>query len=232
MSLPYRYLLFDADDTLFDFAAIEERALTQLLEHYGLPTDGTVKGLYRSINDGLWRQLETGEITMEALFLERFVRLFRTMGITGEAAEWNHYYLTALSHCPDLLPGAEELCAALAPHYTLCLITNGVPFVQRQRLEDSPLRRYFPEERRFISGEMGTHKPEPAYFRQVLSTLSPDSLGEVLVIGDSLSSDIRGALDAGLDCVWLNRRGRPAGDVRPTYTCTDLNQVRELLLPA
>ena len=122
----------------------------------------------------------------------------------GDAQGWNLYYRQALGSCSILLPGAESLCRKLSGRYTLSLITNGLGDVQRNRLKASPLERYFGE-RVFISGEMGCRKPEKVYFEKVLDALGcRKKSGQVLVIGDSLSSDIRGAFNAQLDSAWLN----------------------------
>lgn len=227
----YQWLLFDADDTLFDFGAAEDSALTQTLLHFGL-TDGLeTKTLYKDINSALWRAFDRGEVAQEDLVVERFVRFLAALGKEGDPEAWNGFYFDHLSQGAILLPGALELCQALAGRYTLALITNGYPFVQRRRLSLSPLAPLFGE-RVYISGELGCRKPEPVYFEKVLTDLgAADRRSEVLVIGDSLSSDIRGAVSVGLDSVWYDPRGREAGPIQPTYHAANYRQLTELLLP-
>ena len=226
----YQWLLLDADNTLFDFDAAEEFALGRLFCHYGLADTPELRAGYRAINSALWAAFDRGEIDQEELVLERFRRFFAQLGITGNPQEWNQFYLNALADCPALLPGAEGLCRRLAQRYTLALVTNGVAFVQRRRLRASPLAPLFGD-RVFISGEMGCRKPEPFFYEKVLSALGAGGCRErVLAVGDSLSSDIQGACNAGLDSLWLHT-GAPAGAIRPTYQAQSLEQMETLLLP-
>lgn len=229
----YRWLLMDADNTLFDFDAAEEFALTRTLVRFGLSPTAELKARYRSINSALWLDYDQGKITQEALGPKRFQLLFETAefsGQPGDPAEWSGFFLDSLADCPTLLPGAEALCRRLSDRYILSLTTNGVSRVQRRRLKNSPLARYFGE-RVFISGEMGCRKPEKAYFDAVLSSLgiSGPQRSQALVVGDSLSSDIKGAFLSRLDSVWLRRPGAKAGAVKPTYEVGSLAQLSKLL---
>lgn len=223
----YRWLLFDADNTLFDFDAAEDFALTRTLTHYGLSADAGTKDCYREVNAALWAAFDRGELDQETLVVERFTRFLTVEGQAGDPAEWNRTYLDRLAEGSTLFPGAEALCRALAERYILALATNGVPLVQRRRLEVSPLAPLFGE-RVYISGELGHRKPERQYFEMVLAGLEATP-GETLVIGDSLSSDIQGAVNAGLDSVWLNFRGNAPGTVRPTYEVPGFGQLAGLL---
>lgn len=225
----YRWLLFDMDDTLFDFDAAEEYALTRLFRHYALPEIETAKAVYRSINAAVWEEF-SATMELSQLFQLRFQRFFAAMDITGDPQEWNDRYLLLLSECPQLLPGAEELCRELAETCQLAVITNGLSHSQHRRLDASPLKDLFPHERRFISGDMELSKPDPAYFEKVLTSLGVTDPRHVLVIGDSLTSDIQGAANAGLDCVWLNAKGKAPGAHTPTYTISELTELRRLLL--
>ncbi len=225
----YRWLLLDADNTLFDFDCAEQTALIRLLTHYGLPPTAELQDCYRSINSALWSAFDRGEITQEKLGLERFYRFFALLGITGDAQEWNQFYLNSLSDCPVLLPGAEELCRSLSGKYVLALATNGVPFVQRRRLENSPLVPFFGD-RVFISGEMGCRKPEKIFYEKALSRLGAScQRDKVLAIGDSLSSDIQGAFNACLDSVWIRWSHSGSGPAAPTYEVENLTQLAKLL---
>ena len=223
----YRWLLFDADNTLFDFDAAEESAITRTLTHYGIAADEEAKSRYRAANTALWAAFDRGEIDQEKLVVERFARFLAGEGRKGDPGEWNRAYLDRLAEGSVLLPGAEALCRALAGRYELSLVTNGVSYVQRRRLKASPLAPFFGE-RVYISGELGYRKPERRYFEKVLAGLRAEPR-EVLVIGDSLSSDIQGAVNAGLDSVWINFRGNTPGTVRPTYEVPGFDRLAELL---
>lgn len=229
----YRWLLMDADNTLFDFTAAEEFALTRTLVRFEVSPTPQIKAGYRAINSKLWADYDQGKISQDALGPKRFEILFKGMGYGGsldEARQWSEFFLDCLADCPTLMPGAETLCRRLSDRYILSLTTNGVSRVQRSRLKKSPLERYFGD-RVFISGEMDCRKPEKAYFDKVLSTLGVSSRQrqKVLVIGDSLSSDIKGAFLSRLDSVWLRNPGAKTGPVQPTYEVESLSQLAQLL---
>ena len=225
----YEWLLFDADNTLFDFDAAEDHALTRTLLRFGVNPEPRLKKGYRAINTKLWEDLENGLISRERLSVRRFEIFMEAAGVTGDPVAWNSYYMEALSQCATLIPGAESLCRMAAQKYTLALITNGSPEIQHKRLEASPLARYFGD-RVFISEEMGCHKPEKIYFDKVLDALGVgNQRGKVLVIGDSLSSDIRGAFNAQLDSVWVHWPSDKPGAVKPTYEVENLGQLAEFL---
>lgn len=165
----YDYVLFDADNTLFDFDRAEAEALRTTLAEYGLPVTPETEETYLAVNRALWAQFDRGEVSREWLVVERFARLLRALGRSGDPAAMNHAYLTHLGEGAFLLPGAEELCRALAPCCTLAIVTNGVAMAQRARFEASPLRDVVPW--LFISEEVGASKPDPAFFAPVLRAL-------------------------------------------------------------
>lgn len=227
--MSYRWLLLDADNTLFDFDAAEDYALSRTLVSHDVTPTPELKARYRIINSALWAAYDQGKISQEVIGPRRFQQFFEETGLSGDPVEWSQSFLRSLAGCPTLLPGAESLCRRLSGRYTLCLITNGISQVQRQRLKDSPLAPYFGD-RVFISGEMGCRKPEKAYFDAVLEALGAKfQRSKALVIGDSLSSDIRGAFNARLDSVWLRRPGAKPGAMKPTYEVESLSQLSQLL---
>ena len=156
----YDIVLLDADNTLFDFNAAETQALDAVLAEFGWPRDEGTKQTYLEINRALWSAFDRGEAEEGFLTVERFRRLGERLGRRADPAEMNRRYLDRLGECSLLLPGAEALCRTLrAAGCRLALATNGVARVQHARLAGSPLVPYL--ERLFISGEMGTRKPEP-----------------------------------------------------------------------
>lgn len=225
----YRWLLMDADNTLFDFNAAQEFSLTRMLIHFGVEPTAPVKDSFKTINAALWNDYDRGEIAQADLPPERFRRFFAAQGIDGDVDAWCAFYREALAGCSTLLPGAEQTCHRLADHYTLALCTNGTSYIQRHRLEASPLARYFGD-RIFISEEMGCHKPDKLFFETVVEQLGARTRRyQCLVIGDSLSSDIRGAFNARLDSVWIRPHGAKAGALKPTYETSNLADLVRLL---
>ena len=224
----YDYLLFDADNTLFDFDRAEERALRATLEFFGYPLDSDTRELYRTINRVLWRRLDLGEISRETLVVERFALFDRAMGGGRDAAALNRFYLDRLSEGAELLPGAEALCRSLAPRATLALVTNGVARAQRGRLARSALAGLFPYV--FISEEVGWQKPQREFFSHVCSAMAIRDRRRAVVIGDNLVSDVQGGLQSGLDAVWFNPNGLPnPTQVRPTWEARSFSALEDYL---
>ena len=225
----YDVILFDADNTLFDFDRAEAEALRATLARYGLPVTARSVAAYLAINRELWARFDRGEVSREWLVVERFARLLRTLGRPGDPAAMNRAYLTRLGEGAFLLPGAEALCRALAPRCTLAIVTNGVALAQRARFEASPLRDVVPW--LFISEEVGASKPDPAFFAPVLRALGEPDRARVLMVGDNLLTDIRGGINAGLDTAWFNPNHLPGGpDVRPTWEVDGFPALEALIL--
>ena len=208
--MPNRYttLLMDADETIFDFLRGERTSLSAVLERRGLPHDDSVLAEYHEINDALWHAFERGEITKEALKRERFARLAKACGFPPslDVDKINDDYLTLLGESDYLLSGARDFLQNLKNGgYDLVLITNGVARTQLRRLEKSGLAPLFSHV--FVSEAVGAQKPLRAFFDAVLAKVDESDPGRLLVIGDSLASDMQGAVNAGLDCVWFNPKG-------------------------
>ena len=205
--MPYPYLLFDADNTLFDFDQAERNAHLLLCRAHGLAFSEEGYQLYHKCNADLWRDFDRGLCTKEYLLVERFRRY---LAITGERADpeaLNRDHLRALGEGAMLLPGAEELCRVLSKDHRLYLLTNAVASVQKTRFTNSAIAPYF--QGVFISEEVGVGKPDPAYFEYVFRAVPGLTRDNALVIGDSLTSDIQGANNAGLPCCWFNPKGQP-----------------------
>ena len=202
--MSYDILLFDADRTLFDFDASEKLAFFEIAPKYGvIPTEENFE-LYKTINHRNWEDLEKGLVKKEVLVVRRFEEFLTAVGKTGDAAKMNDDYLTALS-CKsilfeDALPLLDRLKNA---GKRIFIITNGVTKVQRGRLNDSPMLPYLEEV--FISEQMSVSKPQKLFFDLVAQKITNYSPERAIVIGDSLTSDIQGANNAGLDCIWLNQ---------------------------
>ena len=227
----YKTLLFDADRTLFDYDKSERQALRATFEMYELEFSEKALRQYHRVNDELWKQIERGETTLATLQISRFTQLFEHMGIKWvkcDPSEFNSLYSRQLEKSAHLIDGAEEVCARLCGGSFLYIITNGITSVQRGRLSKSALLPYMSDI--FISEEVGFHKPHRYFFEAVLASLGNTAREDILVIGDTLSSDIAGGYGAGLDTCWYNPKREPLkGSVRPTY---EISSLRELLVMA
>ncbi len=207
----YRWLLFDADGTLFDYDRAERAALAGALQQIGVAFQPEHLAAYRRFNQEVWQALERGQITPEVLKVRRFALLFQSVGVDHSPADFSERYLDAIADCAELLDGALAVVQALQPRYRMAIVTNGLSTVQRRRFERCAIRDCIAEI--IISEEIGTAKPSPEFFDVTFARLGHPSKTEVLMIGDNWSSDIVGGVQYGLDTCWLNpgRQPRPNG---------------------
>lgn len=222
-------IFLDLDDTILDFQKGERKALHKAFSDMGVPTDeGTVKR-YIEINLDCWRALERGQMTKDEVLVGRFEMLFREIGITASATEAQDIYEAYLAGEHDFLPGGEELLRAIekSGKYRLFMATNGIPSVQKPRIKDSGVGRYF--ERIFISEEIGYAKPMKEFFDACFSEIKGFECDETIIVGDSLSSDIKGGINAGIRTCHFNPQGKPYGEITPDYTIRSLDELLPLL---
>lgn len=225
----YEYLLFDADDTLFDFPKASSRAFEAMCRAHDIPCTPENYRRYHEINLALWAAFDRGEVTKEFVTLERYVRFLRALGLDRDPAACNRDYLAGLGEGVYPLPHAEEVCRELRRRgHRMFIITNAVASVQRSRLRGSVFADLF--EAAFISEEAGAAKPDRAYFDYVRARLPGLTEANALVIGDSLTTDIQGANNAGLPCCWFNPAGKPRReDLRIDYEIADLRELLEIV---
>jgi 2-haloacid dehalogenase len=225
----YDFVLFDADNTLFDFDLSESRALRKVLEQYGFEVTPTLLERYHAINRGLWARFDRGEVEQAWLLAERFALLLKEMGKDGDPADMNRAYLKLLGSCGVLYPGAEALCRALAPHCTLAIVTNGASVAQRGRFEPSPIRTLISY--LFISEEIGFQKPQKEFFDTVYRDMGITDLSRAVMVGDNLRTDILGGINAGLDTIWYNpHRLQADGAIIPTWDADSFDAIERIIL--
>ena len=200
--MTYTWLLFDADGTLFDFERTAATALAQTFADFKAPYEPAFIELYRSIDERLWEALERGDVTREILHVRRFAELLETIGVERNAQTFADRYLEHVGEGTHLIDGAKRVVSILAGRAHLALITNGFAEVQRSRFARSTLTRHF--EAIVISEDVGAAKPDPAIFDEAFRRMGSPAKSDVLVIGDSLTADIRGGIDYGIDTCWFN----------------------------
>lgn len=200
----YEYLIFDIDNTILDFSRSEHFSLQKLFIKYGVVFNEDTFNQYKIINKGLWDQLEEGKITKKTVLEERFARFFKTQDIIVNGKEADELYRTFLEERNDVMHGAIDLLTKLkAKGYTIFAGTNGVGKTQRKRLENAGITNFFDE--LYISEEVGFEKPDARFFQYIFQDATLTDLSKVVMIGDSLSSDIEGANRVGIDSIWLGK---------------------------
>jgi 2-haloacid dehalogenase len=222
----YDVILLDVDNTLLDFTKSMQAALKETLEKFGVIYTDKIYARYNEINDNGWLRFERGEIEKGRMLIERFETLFAEIGLHIDCSTINDEYLTALSRYAFVLPGAKELCEALALNHKLYIVTNGTKIAQNGRLADSDLLQYMSGV--FISEEIGFQKPQKQFFDYVFNAIENTNTERMIILGDSLSSDIQGGINAGIATCWYNPNGSNGGE-KCDYVIKTLEEFLEVV---
>lgn len=222
-------VFLDLDDTILDFRKGERRSIYKAFSQMGLPTDESVIQRYIEINLDCWRALERGEMTKDQVLVTRFQLLFDELGISASAEEAQDIYEDFLKEEHDFLPGGHELLERFMAEgkYDLYMATNGIPSVQKPRIKDADLAKYF--KGIFISEEIGYAKPDKRFFERCFEKIEGFALDETIIVGDSLTSDILGGKAAGIKTCHYNPKDRPYSKVTPDYKINNLSELIDLL---
>jgi 2-haloacid dehalogenase len=224
----YKILLFDLDDTLLDFGANEADSLSKLFQRHGYAFTDELFQVYNSVNKKLWSEYEKGTIPMDHIMNTRFSETMRRLGKDEDGAAWEKEYRELLGSGCQLMDGALELCQRLSVSHRLFVVTNGMEETQVRRLKQSGLYEFF--EGFFYSQSVGFQKPSMEFFDYVMGHIRDFKKEETLMIGDSLTTDIKGGLLAGLDTCWINTKAQEApADVQSTYTITCLEELYDII---
>lgn len=226
--MKYRWILFDADGTLFDYDSAESFAFNTTIEKHGYEATPDSLKMYRRINSRLFRELEMGKIKSKELRTKRFKLLFGQYNFKIEVNEFSRQYLENLSKASELLPGAIETVKALCSKCNLIIITNGIGNVQRSRFNASELKSYFDD--LVISDEVGVAKPSKEIFDIAFEKMNMPEKKDTLIVGDSLTSDMSGGVNFGIDTCWYNPVGMQNDqDFEVTYEIQNLEQIINLV---
>lgn len=223
----YETILFDIDDILLDFKAAEEQALSWLFQDMGVEPSLAVKNTYKEMNQGFWRDHEAGLLSRQDLLDNRFRLFFEQYERAVDGPKTEARYRQYLNQGHQLMENSLEVVQRLSQTEALYIVTNGVSVTQHQRLEKSGLAPYF--KKFFISEEMGVHKPMKEFFDQVFAEIPQINKEKTVIIGDSLTSDIKGGQVAGIDTIWMNPAQKTATIIEPTYQIRELTDLYQIL---
>ncbi|WP_251574663.1 YjjG family noncanonical pyrimidine nucleotidase [Limosilactobacillus agrestimuris] len=225
----YKNILFDLDDTLLDYGAAEDHALRQLFSDFNIPLTANTKRTFQNYNVNMWQRYERNELSwdqlMDHLFADYF-KVYHKLNVPGRKTIKT--YLHYLSNNHQLVPGTRTVMQYLKENnYSVYAVTNGQKLVQDKRLKDSQLLQYFSGI--FISQIIGFQKPKKEMFDYVLAKINGQQTN-TLMIGDSLSSDVQGGINAHLDTVWFNPHSlHNPTRITPTFEIHRLTELKTIL---
>lgn len=224
----YTTLLFDADGTLLDFKKTEKNALEYTFSKHNIPLTPKTLELYESINSKLWKQFEEGIIDKKTVVYTRFGKLFKELEIDEDGIAFENEYQAALARGGYLLEYAKDILENLSKRYSLYIVTNGVSQTQYSRLNSTDIKKYFKDV--FVSEDVGYQKPMKEYFDYCFERIDNFDMEKTLIIGDSLTSDIKGGINVNIDTCWYNPSHlEQPKDINITYVIHDLRELLELL---
>ena len=222
------FLFLDLDDTILDFHKAERIALSKTISQFGLEPNEEVLHRYHLINKAHWEMLERGELTRAEVLTRRFGVLFAEYGLDVDVQVCAKTYERNLSIGHYFLPGAEEAVDRLSKKYRLFLASNGTAVVQKGRMTSADLYPYFEES--FVSQELGHNKPSKEYFEAAFAQIPGFDPAKAMIVGDSLTSDIAGGINAGIRTCWVNPQHLPCPDhIHPDHEIEYLSQLEALL---
>lgn len=227
--MKYEIIIFDADETLFDFKKSERDALKNTMLEFDIEYDENHHlKVYKEINTAIWKELEDGLITQKKLKAERFKRLLDRLDAGFDEFEFSKSYMKHLSCASFLYDDSIQLVESLHKDYRLTIITNGLKDVQDNRIRKSTIAKYF--EDIVVSEEVEISKPDPKIFELALNNIKHTDKSNVLIVGDSLTSDIQGGINFGIDTCWFNpRKVVNTTGIKPTYEISNLLELNEII---
>lgn len=228
--MKYSVILFDADNTVLDFNRSEEQALEMAFAECGLAYPENFLSVYREINIGQWQKYERGEISRDEVLISRFTLTEQALNFHfDDVQKFADLYEKFLHLGYFIVPHAEEtLCKLRDADCRLYVVSNGVLSIQNSRMKGSGLEKYF--QKRFISEEIGYPKPHKEFFDCVFAQIENFCKSQTLIVGDSLSSDIRGGVNVGLDTCYFNpNHAENNTELVPTFEISDLRQLFEIV---
>ncbi len=226
--MKYKVLLFDLDNTILDFEKAEEQAFFKTFADNSLKASFDMFQKYKEINTVMWQKHEKGLETRDKIMVERYIRLFEFYKIEKEPDKFNKAYLNNLSLGSFTVDGAAEFLQEIKPDFKIYAVTNGEEKTQKKRLENSVAGIYFEDV--ITSQQAGFNKPQKGFFDYTFNKLNLTDKNGVLLIGDSLSADIKGAVDYEIDSCWFNFRNElNDSNIIPYYEVKNFKELKNII---
>ena len=227
--MKYDWLLFDLDNTILDFDQAMVFGFKKTIVDFKITEDEEHFFIYNAINKRCWEDLEKGKITQNQLRTLRMERFLRHIGSNEDPLHFSERYHENLAAKIFWMDNAKPLIEDWSSQFKMTLVTNGLKEIQRARLAKTDLEKHF--QHIVISDEIGVAKPNRGFFDYVFEKIDFPKKEKVLIIGDSLSSDIRGGNNYGIDTCWINLKGKVAHKHNvPTFTIEKLEELKGIIL--
>lgn len=200
--MKYRTILLDIDNTLLDFSASEKIAFKNLLKDLNIQYSDDLKAHYKTVNHQLWSDYEKGLISSETIKEQRFAKSFDRFNLSLTGLEMDAMYRNHLEENTVIIDGAKAMLESLSKDHKLVIVTNGIASSQYKRLENAKISKYF--DYVAVSSEIGYTKPHQGFFDTLSANYPHIDKETTLIVGDSLSADIKGGMNWGIDTCWFN----------------------------
>ena len=229
-----KVILLDIDDTLLSFQGYVRDAMEKGMDAFGIgPFKEEMLSVFHQVNTRLWHRLEKGELSFEELKKIRWNLVFEALGLRADGIKFEEYFRDRLFDSAIPVEGAMELLEYLKGKYILCAASNGPYHQQVNRLKVGGMLPFFTH--LFISEEMGFSKPSFEFFAVCLERLNEGREERILpediiIIGDSLSSDFAGGKGAGMKTLFFNPKKQDVPqELRPDFTVNTLHEIQNIL---
>ena len=219
-------ILLDIDDTILDWDLCSHEAIRLAIEELKYDIPNTIYDAYDKINPKLWHMHEKKEITMDELFQMRFNKIFNEIGVSYDGVLFEKIFRKYILDSHIFIPNAKETLEYLYSKYDVYAASNSTLYQQLRRLSMANIIDYFTDI--FVSEELGASKPSREFYDACLKRMHHKK-EEIIVIGDSLTSDIFGAYNYGLQSIWFNKKNIKEKEALYTYKVLSLNEIRKYL---
>lgn len=223
-----KIILLDLDNTIIDFNECARHSIMGIFEDLSFPYDENVFNTFICENVKIWKRLELGEIDKPFLRANRWNIILEKLGIDYDGTIIEERFENGVATGAYPVEGAYELLDYLHPKYDIYIVSNGFRFVQESRVKIGNYDKYFKE--LFLSEDIGIQKPDIRFFNYCYEKIGCPPKEDLILIGDSLSADIKGGNNFGIDTIWFNKNGdAPSDIIKPTYTVEKLKDIEKIL---
>ncbi len=223
-----KIILLDLDNTLIDFNECARHSIMDAFTELGFTYTPKVFETFITENVKIWKRLELGEITKPQLRADRWNIILGKLGIDYDGTVLEEMFENGVARYACPVEGAYELLDHLKDRYKLYIVSNGFRFVQESRLKIGDFEKYFDDI--FVSEDIGIPKPATEFFDYCFEKLNNPPKSDTILIGDSISADIIGGANYGIDTIWFNKNGDPLPeDIEPTYIVNKLEEIKNIL---